>query len=108
MVNDSEVLLVRQAKGHPLEGQWTIPWGFLDAAESPADAAMRETLEESGVVVEVEGILGLQELPDPWKGWLAIVFLCRHIEGSPMPDGRETSAALRASRPGSTGVCRLP
>lgn len=27
------------------------------------------------------------------SGWLAIVFLCRHVEGQPRPDGRETDAA---------------
>ena len=24
------ILLVRQSKGHSLEGQWTVPWGHLE------------------------------------------------------------------------------
>jgi 8-oxo-dGTP diphosphatase len=86
------VLLVRQAPGHQLEGQWTIPWGLLEAGESPSTAVVRETGEETGVVVEVKGLLGVQELPRPWEGWIALVYLCRHLGGAPRPDGRETDS----------------
>jgi ADP-ribose pyrophosphatase YjhB (NUDIX family) len=34
------ILLVRQASGHSLQGQWTVPWGRLEAGESPAAAAL--------------------------------------------------------------------
>ena len=63
-----KILLARQSKGHSLEGQWTIPWGKLDKGESPKQAAVRETYEEAGIVAEVEGLLGIQELPEPWLG----------------------------------------
>lgn len=63
-----EILLAREAKDHPLEGQWTIPWVRLDRGESPMMAALRETSEEAGVVAEVEGLFGVQELPSPWVG----------------------------------------
>lgn len=54
VVTDANSLLaVRQAKGHPLEGQWTIPWGRLEPGESPASAALREVKEESGIVAAV-------------------------------------------------------
>jgi ADP-ribose pyrophosphatase YjhB (NUDIX family) len=85
------ILLVRQASGHPLAGQWTFPWGFVDAGESPVDAAVRETAEEAGVHVRVEGILGVQDLPD--AGWLGIVFLCEHRSGEARPDGQEVDRA---------------
>jgi 8-oxo-dGTP diphosphatase len=93
------ILLVRQAPGHSLQGQWTIPWGRLEAGESPAAAVAREVREEGGVRAEVEGLLGVQELPQPWKGWFALVYLCRHVEGECRPDNRETDAAryFRAS-----------
>src|SRR5690349_8654952 len=48
-----EVLLVRQSPGHPLEGQWTIPWGRVEPGESPASAALREVQEEGGVTATV-------------------------------------------------------
>jgi len=90
---ESRVLLVRQAAGHSLAGQWTIPWGRLERGESAAAAALREVMEESGVVAKVEGLLGVQELPSRWQGWLAIVYQCQHVSGEAVPDGRETDAA---------------
>jgi ADP-ribose pyrophosphatase YjhB (NUDIX family) len=85
VLQGNRALLVRQAKGHPLEGQWSIPWGFVDPDESPDSAALRETFEEGGVEAKVEGLLGIQQLHR--EGWIAIVFLCRHLSGEPKPDG---------------------
>lgn len=93
-----EILLVRQNVGHSLEGQWTIPWGRLGDGESPTVAAIRETKEESGVTAEVEGLLGVQELPEPWLGMIGIIFICRHTDGEPTPDNRETDAARYFNR----------
>ncbi len=87
------VLLVRQSPGHSLQGQWTIPWGQIGRGESPTAAALRETREEAGIVARVEGLLGVQELPEPWLGMVGILFLCSHVDGSPAPDLRETDAA---------------
>ena len=92
MKNDG-LLAVRQAAGHSLEGQWTIPWGRLESGESPAAAVLREVREESGIVASVNGLLGVQELPEPWKGWIALLYHCDHRTGSPTPDHRETDAA---------------
>lgn len=58
---DDKVLLVRQAAGHPLAGQWTVPWGRVEDGESPVAAAVRETREEGGVLVTVDGLLGVQD-----------------------------------------------
>jgi 8-oxo-dGTP diphosphatase len=91
--NGERILLARQAKGHRMAGTWTVPWGRLESGESPVSAAIRETREEGGVTAAVEGLLGVQELPAPWDGWIALAYLCRHVEGDPAPDGRETDAA---------------
>lgn len=88
-----EILLVRQSSGHPLEGQWTIPWGRLEAGESPTAAVLREVFEEAAVTAKVEGLIGVQELPEPWRGMLGLLFLCAHVDGLPAPDNRETDAA---------------
>ncbi len=90
---DERILLVRQSKGHSLEGQWTVPWGRLENGESPGAAALREVREEGGVEAVVEGLLGVQVLPQPWLGWIALVYLCRHVDGTPAPQDAETDAA---------------
>ncbi len=91
VLRDRRVLLIRQAEGHPLAGQWSIPWGIVDNGEPPEDAALRETREESGIKADLEGMLGIQNLPE--VGWLGIVFLCHHVEGEPVADGIETDKA---------------
>lgn len=96
--NEDRILLVRQAAGHPLEGQWSVPWGRVTEGESAVTAALRETWEEGGIKAEVEGLLGVQELPSPQGGGVALVYLCRHLEGEPQPRDTETDAARYFSR----------
>ena len=91
--NGNGVLLVRQSPGHPLEGHWTIPWGAVESNESAASAALRETMEEGGIEAEIEALLGVQELPPPQDGCTAIVYLCKHLSGTPAPQDQETDAA---------------
>lgn len=98
VVRENRVLLVRQAPEASLPGQWSIPWGIVDEGETPEDAAVRETHEEGGVHVEVDGLLGIQNLRNP--GWLGIVFLCHPVSGAPAPDGVETDAAAYVSLAG--------
>lgn len=90
---DDEILLVRQSVGHSLAGQWTVPWGRVDAGESPMSAAIREVREEAGVQASVEGLLGVQELPEPHQGGVALVYLCKHLSGDLVPQDTETDAA---------------
>lgn len=93
VLKEDHVLLVRQSPGHSLEGRWTIPWGQIDPGESPSEAVLREVSEEAGIIARINGLLGLQELPDPWLGMIGILFLCDHVDGQPSPDSRETDAA---------------
>jgi 8-oxo-dGTP pyrophosphatase MutT (NUDIX family) len=44
-------------------GQWAIPMGKMELGESPAECAVRETFEETGVRVEVTGLLGIYSDP---------------------------------------------
>ena len=85
VLKENRALFVRQAKGHSLEGQWSIPWGVVDPGEWPHTAALRETLEEGGIVAEMGGLLGIQNLRQ--QEWIGIVFLCRHASGVPESDG---------------------
>ncbi len=91
VLKQNQVLFIRQAPGHSLAGQWSIPWGLVDRDETPDCAAVREIFEESGITAEVTGLLGIQNLRTP--GWLGVIFLCRHLDGVPTPDGVETDRA---------------
>jgi ADP-ribose pyrophosphatase YjhB (NUDIX family) len=52
---DGRVLLTRRSI-QPGRGLWTFPGGFVDFGESVTDAAIRETLEETGLGVELTGL----------------------------------------------------
>jgi ADP-ribose pyrophosphatase YjhB (NUDIX family) len=92
-----EILLVREEAG------WSLPGGWVDVGESPADAAAREILEESGYTARAVKLLALQDRdrqgypPHPWHIWKA-VFLCELVDGEQRELGYETAAARFFSR----------
>jgi 8-oxo-dGTP diphosphatase len=53
---DGRVVLVRRAHA-PLQGQWTLPGGTVEAGETLEAAVIREMREETGFEVEVGPVL---------------------------------------------------
>lgn len=52
------VLLCRRAI-EPRRGYWTLPAGFMENGETTAQGALRETEEEAGARVELDGIFSV-------------------------------------------------
>jgi 8-oxo-dGTP diphosphatase len=62
VTRDDAVLLTRiSARGHH-PGAWTLPGGGVDHGESPAAALAREVAEETGLEVDVGGLLGVHDV----------------------------------------------
>ncbi len=53
-----EIVLLRRGI-EPGYGSWAQPGGFLEVDETVTEAAIRETVEETGLVVEPRDIVGL-------------------------------------------------
>jgi 8-oxo-dGTP pyrophosphatase MutT (NUDIX family) len=91
------MLLVRQAASE----QWAAPGGIVEPLQTPSDAAVRETWEETGVLVELVRLLGVfggdhcaTTYPNGDQiAWVATLFEARPLEGSPRPDGEEVAEA---------------
>lgn len=85
VVQDGMVLLVRRA-GEPQQGRWSLPAGFVDADEDPRRAAERETLEETGLEVEVSDILDVfSGREHPAGADIVLIFVARPRGGRLQP-----------------------
>jgi ADP-ribose pyrophosphatase YjhB (NUDIX family) len=91
------LLLVRQRDG----GVWSTPGGSMEFDETPADAAVREAWEETGLMVEprrVSGVYGGPEFIVRYPNgdesqYVMICFECQALGGRLRADGDETTEA---------------
>jgi ADP-ribose pyrophosphatase YjhB (NUDIX family) len=60
VVRDGEILLEHRVDND----LWALPGGALEPGETVAEAAMRETLEETGIRVRVVGLVGIYSDPN--------------------------------------------
>jgi ADP-ribose pyrophosphatase YjhB (NUDIX family) len=84
VVRDGEVLLVREARN----GRWTFPGGWADVGDTPATAAEREALEESGFRVRARKLIAVldksrHEHPPSIDYTYKILVGCRLESGAP-------------------------
>jgi ADP-ribose pyrophosphatase YjhB (NUDIX family) len=74
-------------------GRLMLPGGILDPGETLDGAIAREVLEETGVVAEPIGIIGLRSRHDGPTTDTYILWLLEHREGEPQSDGHENDEA---------------
>ena len=86
LVTDGErVLLVRRAN-EPHRGMWTLPAGFINGGEDPAEAAQRECLEETGLSVHVTRLFDIVSGREHPRGAdFIIVYQAEVMDGEMMP-----------------------
>ena len=82
VLRNNKVLLVKERS----DGLWALPGGFADVNESPSEAVVRETLEESVFLVEPRVLLTLwdkmkHDHPLAWPHIYKCIFHCDLISG---------------------------
>lgn len=73
-------LVVRETKHDQL---WYLPAGRAEPGESLAQAAVRETREESGIEAVLEGVLKIQHTPTASSARVRALFLARPADDRP-------------------------
>ena len=88
-----EYLLVQERK----HGQgWYFPAGRAEPGETLAEAAVRETWEEAGIPIELDGILRIEHSPSPDHARVRVLFTARPVDDTPPkrePDEHSLGAA---------------
>ncbi|MEJ2870625.1 NUDIX domain-containing protein [Actinomycetospora sp. OC33-EN08] len=80
---------------------WALPGGAMELGESVRDAVVREVEEETGVQVEVTGLVGIYTNPRHVMAYddgevrqeFSVCFHAYPVSGEPREDGTETKAA---------------
>lgn len=63
IITDGDRVLMVRRRIKEGELSWQFPAGAIEAGESPEDAAVRETLEETGLKVEAASLIGQRVHP---------------------------------------------
>lgn len=98
ITHGDSLLMCRLCPPEPAAGWWTLPGGGLDFGESPEAGAIRETFEETGLVIELGQLVEVQSeaFSFPDRDMHAIRFIYR-VESF--------SGELRRELEGSTDRC---
>ncbi len=88
---DDRIVLIRRKNPPP---GWAIPGGFIDYGEKAEDAAVRESLEETGLAVTLVTLLGVYSDParDPRRHTISTVYIG---SAAGTPSGRDDAAEAR-------------
>ena len=88
-IRDGKVLLGRHTYGAG-NGKLIIPGGYMENGESPQEAVRREYLEETGVVIEPQELIGVRFNTHDWY----VVFRAAYVSGEAHSDGAENSEVV--------------
>ena len=76
------VVLVKR-RNEPYKGKWALPGGFVEYGEKVELAAAREALEETGIEVKLQELLGVYSDPgrDPRGHTVSVCYIAKWAGG---------------------------
>lgn len=77
VITDVEGRILLMERGtEPFKGSWVLPGGVVEPGETVEQAAMREAQEETGLVLRIEGLIGVYSQPgrDPRGAFVSVAF----------------------------------
>lgn len=78
---DGSLLLLQRTQA-PFQGCWNLPAGYVEEDETPLETAVRETYEETGLRVEVKGLVDVIFFADDPRGnGILILYACTLVGG---------------------------
>ena len=84
--DENRILMVRQ--DHPERTVWMVPGGSIDEGESSVQAAAREVLEETGLEVEIGGLIWhVEEVSE--RGQRFVNFFRARVTGGELKLGKD-------------------
>jgi 8-oxo-dGTP pyrophosphatase MutT (NUDIX family) len=86
---------------------WYLPAGRVEAGESFAAAACRETREESGIPVRLVGVIRVEHSPSPATARMRVVFLAEPEDDTP-PKSEPDEESLEAAWVSLEELARFP
>jgi ADP-ribose pyrophosphatase YjhB (NUDIX family) len=89
---DDRLLLLKRAHA-PWQGDWNLPAGYVEADESPSQAAVRETREETGLKIQVGALLGEYFFNDDPRGNGLLLVYHGMVTGGQLTLNTETDEA---------------
>ena len=87
---DGRVVLIRRGI-EPKKGFWALPSGFVELDESAEEAAARECLEETGLLVAVEELLGVYSFQSLVYGRGVLILYSARVTGGELRAGDDAS-----------------
>lgn len=85
VIENAGRLLALRRQGSHGAGTWGLPGGHQELGEAPAETAVRETFEETGVTVEATQPLGFtdDQMLEVGKHYVTLFMQCRWLGGEP-------------------------
>ncbi len=92
LLRGDRICLVRR-RFAPKQGQWSLPTGFMEWGEDPAETARREALEETGLEVELTALYAVESGLLPPDTPVVVIFYAARETGGTLQAGDDAEEA---------------